>query len=307
MATLLERALTARRESRRVEFKESFDLHSQQAWCEVIKDIVAIANTGGGIIVFGVDHKGHPTGEDLSPIAALDPARIGDKLHRYTDSHFVDFDVVDAVKDGHPVIALIVGEAVSPIVFSKPGTYAAADERQRSAFTQGAVYFRHGAKSEPGTTEDLAVAISRRVDAVRKSWLSAVTKVVKSPVGAAAPSLPPEIKDSDSPDATPIRIVDDPAAPAFRIVDYDKTHPYRQKELLNALRAGRPDLNINQFDLQAVRHVHAVDANPEFAFKSQFGARQYSPKFLNWLLSRAEEDPDFFIKARASFSRRSRQ
>ncbi|MGH9457137.1 MAG: RNA-binding domain-containing protein [Thermoanaerobaculia bacterium] len=301
MATLLDRVLAARRESRRVEFKEAFDA-SPEAWCAVVRDVVAIANSGGGAILFGVDNKGRPTGRDLSAVAGLDPARIADELHRYTDSHFADFDLVEVAKDGAAVIALVIGESVTPIVFSSPGTYAADGER-KSAFSQGAAYFRHGAKSEPGTTEDLAQAIERRVKAVRRSWLNAVAQVVKSPVGAAAPALPSEVRDSDSPTATPIRVVDDPRAPAFRVIDYDRTHPYRQKELLGAFRAARPDVAINQFDLQAVRRVYDVDANPEFTHKSLYGTRQYSPRFLEWLLEQAKSDPAFFTKAREEFQR----
>jgi len=38
-----------------------------------------------------------------------------------------------------------------PIVFTAHGRYGVAGGGQKSAFCQGAVYFRHGAKSEPGT------------------------------------------------------------------------------------------------------------------------------------------------------------
>jgi len=41
---LLERAKTAKRESKYVGFKEKFDIYSSQDWCEIIKDIVAMYN-----------------------------------------------------------------------------------------------------------------------------------------------------------------------------------------------------------------------------------------------------------------------
>ena len=47
---LIEKAKAAKRESKYIEFKVSFDIDSTQDWCEIIKDIVAIANSGGGII-----------------------------------------------------------------------------------------------------------------------------------------------------------------------------------------------------------------------------------------------------------------
>jgi hypothetical protein len=43
----------ARRESKRVDFKKSFDIASTGEWCEMIKDIVTMANSGSGAIVVG--------------------------------------------------------------------------------------------------------------------------------------------------------------------------------------------------------------------------------------------------------------
>src|ERR1700737_186190 len=123
----LDRALAAKRESRRVALRETFNAGSIQDWCEIVRDIVAMANSGGGVILFGVDHSGQPAGHDLSQIASLDPAAITDSIHRYTDSNFSNFEIVDAVKDSTPVVALVIGEAPTPIVFSKAGTYATGE------------------------------------------------------------------------------------------------------------------------------------------------------------------------------------
>ena len=298
MASILDRALSARRESRRVEFKSSFEATSEQAWCEVIRDLVAMANSGGGVILFGLDSKGQPSGA----VPALDPEQIGDKLREYADSHFSNFEIAEVTSDGAPVVALIVGEAVTPIVFTKPGSYSTPDGKQRMAFSPGTVYFRHGARSRPGTTEDLAEAINRRVEAVRRSWLTAVRRVVKSPVGSALGTLPAEVRDSDLPEATPIRVVDDPRAPAYRVVDYDKTHPFRQKELLNVIHAERPDIKVNQFDLRAIRAVYGIDSNSDFSHRTLYGTRQYSSKFLKWLLEQMASSPEFVTDARRKFS-----
>lgn len=245
----LERALAASRESRRVGFRERFD-------ADAMKDVVAMANSGGGVILF----------------SELDRAQV--------TVPGAEFETVDAMKDSRPVIALIIEEAAVPIVLN------------------GIVYVRHGAKSEPATTKDLAAVIDRRVSAHRRSWLSAVRSVVRP---RAQPALSQEVRDSDSPTATPIRVVTDPRAPAFRVIDYDKTHPYRQKELLAAFRERVPGRTINQFDLLSVRHTHGIDARPEFSHKSLFGTRQYSQKFLDWLVREAERDAAFFSVARTKY------
>ena len=276
----IDRALSARRESRRVEFKPAFDEGSADDWSEVIHHIVAMANSGGGVILVGVDQSGNPTGEETH----VDPHEIAERLRTQIEAPFTDFQVIPTAKNDQPVLAIDVGEARTPLVFSD-GT----SER-------GRIYFRHGARSVPGTTEDLAIAIERRMNTMRRSWLDAVKRVVQSqpPVSV----LSSEVRDSDSPDATPIRVVDDPSAPAYRLIDYDKTHPYRQKELLAEFRKRVPGRTINQFDLLAIRHKHGIDERGDFSHKPVFGSRQYSEEFVKWLVDRALNDERFFDEAR---------
>lgn len=155
--TPAERAETAARESKTLDFKETFDPSENHEWPELIKDFVALANSGGGLIVVGVRNDSTPSGSDVSPVLKLDPATIGDKIERYTGVHFADFEVVEATRAEQQVAVIVVGAvADAPIAFTKPGTYVPAGlTNQKNAFSSGTVYFRHGAKSEPGTTADL--------------------------------------------------------------------------------------------------------------------------------------------------------
>jgi predicted HTH transcriptional regulator len=73
------------KESAKLDFKSAFDPFAAQDWCELIKDIVAMANSGGGLIVFGVNDDGSLTTVDLKQILALDPATIVDKIEKYTN------------------------------------------------------------------------------------------------------------------------------------------------------------------------------------------------------------------------------
>ena len=54
MDEIIARGLNAKRESKYIEFKSSFDSKSGRDWCEIIKHIVAISNTGDGVIIFGL-------------------------------------------------------------------------------------------------------------------------------------------------------------------------------------------------------------------------------------------------------------
>ena len=235
---LVERALAAQRESRRVAFRNSLEA----------RDVVAMANSGGGVILF-------PAGTNV------DTGVIRD--------HLGDFEI----RNADDRVALIIGEAPTPVVID------------------GVVWVRHGARTAPANTNDLDGMLRRRI---RRTF----TTVLRP---HAVETLPREVRDSESPNAVPIRVVNDPRAPAFRVVDYDRTHPYRQKEVLAAVRERLPEHPINQFDLQAVRHVHHTDANPDFSHKPVFGTRQYSAKFIEWLIDQGKRDPGFFTRAREEY------
>ena len=51
-------------------------------WAEFAKDIVAFANSGGGVVMFGVADDGTKVGLNKSLLAMLDAAQITDQLRR---------------------------------------------------------------------------------------------------------------------------------------------------------------------------------------------------------------------------------
>ena len=295
---VLTRIDESEKESADLDFKAAFDPTAPQDWCEVIKDIVAMANSGGGLIVIGVNDDGSPTPPDLKRVLALDPATIVDKIEKYTDHHFADFSLSSGSRRGCPVAVLVVSSVPVPIVFTAPGTYDIGGGKQKTAFSKGTVYFRHGPKSEPGTSEDLRAALNRELDRVRSSWLDGITKVVTAPVGATISVLPGEVKLSGAEGATGVRLVNDEGAPAFKAYRTDLLYPYRQKELVarvNELLAGP---RITGHDVYCVRKAHGVDTQPNFFYKPQFSSPQYSEAFAEWMIEQYRTDPAFFQKAR---------
>jgi len=112
-------------ESASADFKSSFDPHSKQEWCELIKDIVAMSNSGGGLIIVGVDDDGNPLENgDVSALLAVDPADVTNRIHSYTDQHFGAFEIIESVRRGKPVAVIDVEPSDIPIVFTAHGGYA---------------------------------------------------------------------------------------------------------------------------------------------------------------------------------------
>jgi predicted HTH transcriptional regulator len=105
MDSILQKGLTAKRESKYVEFKEEFDPTSAEAMCELIKDMVAVANSGGGVIIIGLRSNGTATGSDVSGVLGLDPAVVTDRVHKYTGYQFNEFEIIDCEKDGVKLVS----------------------------------------------------------------------------------------------------------------------------------------------------------------------------------------------------------
>lgn len=211
MSDFLERARNAGRESKQIEFKCSFDPTSNGEWCEVIKDIVAIANSGGGIIVFGVNDDGSLSGRPLDAVRSIDLADISNKITKYTGCADPLIEIQEIRRHERLLPVFIIQSAATVLVFGNPGTYDIGGGKQKTAFGRGTVYFRHGAKSETGVTEDIRFAFERQLNRVRNSWLKQVKKVVKAPAGA---QFIVEVPSGHSTKlkSSVIRVVDDPAA-----------------------------------------------------------------------------------------------
>jgi hypothetical protein len=90
-------------------------------WCELVKDVVATANSGGGIIVFRVSNDGSSSGVDPKPILPIDVPDIANKLRRYTSHEFADFEILAVKRSGAQFAAFLRSGAA--IVFTKPATY----------------------------------------------------------------------------------------------------------------------------------------------------------------------------------------
>jgi len=309
MNDLIRKGLSAKRESKYVDFKSSLDLAEPHSWCEIIKDIIAMANSGGGVILIGLDNAGYPSGFDPAAILDLDPALLSDKIRKYTGVDFDDFEIVEQRKGDNRIAVLLVGSVSVPVVFTKPGTYQVSEKKQKTAFANGTVYFRHGAKSEPGTTQDIRKVIERQLDSIRKSWVKGMRRVVQAPHGHQIVALAPgcEVVEARSPEAIPVRFTDDPSAPAYRRVNPDDTHPYRQTELVQEVnRKLRGKTTINAYDIQVIKQIFEVINNAKFAYQPKFGSTQYSKAFADWIVQQYEVRSDFFANARAEAYRRKR-
>ncbi len=302
MSELVDKGLKAKRESKYVDFKRSFNPASAGKWCELIKDIIAMANSGGGVILIGLDNGGVPSKEDVQPVLNIDHATLVDKIRKYTGYQFSDIEIHEAKKKGEQIAVFEISGVKVPIVFQNVGTYEVSHRKQKTAFSCGTVYFRHGAKSEPGTTEDIRKAIERQLETIRSEWLDGVRKIVTAPQGSKVTVFSGEVKESKSPGATPIRLVDDPDAPGYRLIDHDTTYPHRQTELVDVVNGMLPEgVEINTYDILAVRRTNGIDGDARYCHTPKFGSPQYSDAFAKWIVEEHKKKSNFFQEAREKY------
>lgn len=312
-AQLLERASTAQRESKYLDFKSHFDA-SPGAWCELIKDIVACANSGGGVLVFGANSDGSAAGTDVSHLLQLDTADITDKMARYTGVQFSDIELVEILRTGGRAVAMLISETEVPLVFVKPGTYAVDNSKQRTAFSQGTVYFRHGAKSEPGNREDLIAWRDRSLEKVRASWLGNIKKVVAAPADHAVTvvSSPTGAGHGGSgvggaTGAIMARVSAEPGALSIVPQNAEEIWPYRQKDLLREINKELPSsAQVNGHDMLCINTaLNVLNDHPEFAYKPhRLASPQYSQQYAEWIVAQYRRDKQFFRKHRVAYRAR---
>lgn len=297
----IDRALQAARESKRVEFKEKLDVFSAGEWCELIKDIAAMANSGGGIIVVGLKNDGSPSRADVRALLDYDSAKIVDKIASYTGRQFDEFDVVERLKGGCRVAVMTVGEVDIPMVFEKPGTYQIDDKKQATAFPRGSIVFRHGAKSEPARYEDLVAAFERVVNKRRRLWIKGIRQVVESEPGDTVQVVRGPAAGSEPALRGRIALDGDARAVPVRPTEADSTWPHRQKDVLQRVNAALSgEYKLTSHDIFSVKKQFDIDTkHPEFFYRPFIrSSPQYSDAFIDWLVKQFRRDPSFFRKAR---------
>jgi hypothetical protein len=296
LQTDLDTAIDLAGESSKVDYKSRFDAASQADWLEVTKDVVAMANSGGGMVIFGIEDDGSMSKFDCGALSAVDPAMLTDKIHKYSGRQFGSFHFWRWTRNGCSLFAIIVNAVDVPIVFTRVGTYDVGGGKQKTAFSAGTIYFRHGTKSEPADSDDLRTFIESRIEQMRKTWFEGITKVVEAPIGSGVQITPP----SSGEQTQPVRLVNDPAAPAYRHVSVDETHPFRQKEVVEEFNKATANAKrIVPYHIQCVRQIHKVDENPTFCCRMRHASSRYSTAFVEWLVQNYKDNETFFEDAKA--------
>ena len=83
--------------------------------------------------------------------------------------------------------------------------------------------------------------------------------------------------------------------------DPSKSHPFRQKEVIEKINEEISELQINQYDIQCVNKVHHTKKRPKYFYQGKIKGSpgQYSQTFVDWLIERYRQNKQFFTETRA--------
>ena len=254
---LIRRARDGKRESNNLEFKVGFDTGSRAAWCEIVKDIVAFANSGGGALVFGAHDDGTPADVDVSPYLRVDPADVTNKVKAYTGHEFDEFEIIKIKRGGRHLALYAIFGVATPMVFIRDGAHLGEGRNRRPAFVKGSVYFRHGATSAPGTSNDLNRWLERTLESTRSAWLGGIRKVVEAGADEVVHVV---IAEKGGTAEMAARIGNEPGTPVVRPLNPEETWPYRESELVRCALGLLPNgIRFNGHDVRSIRHAHGID------------------------------------------------
>lgn len=82
--------------------------------------------------------------------------------------------------------------------------------------------------------------------------------------------------------------------------DPSKSHPFRQKEVIEKINLAITGSVINQHDIQCINRVYNVKQRPEYFYQGKIKGSpgQYSQSFVNWVVKQFTKDQEFFQKCR---------
>lgn len=248
----------ARSELSIVDFKQDFDSASNKDWLELLKDIVSMANAGGGILIFGVEKNGNVTGCSSNLLRVLDPAAVVDKLRKYAPQVSVQVNPFEIEYEGSRVLLLLIKRGTRIILFERDGQYEdPTTKRSKTVFYPGIVYTRTTGGNAPARQMDIDQMVSYFAGQQIQRMVSRIGQVAALPPGtdliATDPANPSEgYRLLDHGLGMPVRIVprddDDEGVPLTEVLAPHIPYTDVNAEIAGQVRHWRQVSNSHRVD-----------------------------------------------------------
>jgi hypothetical protein len=179
-------------ETRNIDFKAAMDwrLVTKCERFEVLLDVAAMANAGGGYLVIGRDEPTRTTGTlTQEQVVSFDPTEVNKVVHRYLDpAHECRVDPQDVDGDLLVVIDVPAFED-SPLIFKEVGNCGGAGCKKAPHFLPGDVFVRTKAQQtrRVGSADEMREIVNRAVRSRGDDLLTAMQRMLGAPQPVEAP------------------------------------------------------------------------------------------------------------------------
>jgi hypothetical protein len=172
-----------------IDFKETFE-DSPKHWLDLCKDIVAANNSGGSLLIFGINNDGSIKGCESKAEKLFDPSRIQDKLNKYIYLDEIQVECTMVNYQGSNLYGLRIRPTGHLIIFDKSGQYDNKG-KPRVVFREGVLYVRSHSESRPASQAELNQIIENMTLQRVRDLLAKIEKVAYAPQGSAISIVPP--------------------------------------------------------------------------------------------------------------------
>jgi hypothetical protein len=234
-----------KRESQCLDFKSQFNINNRGDWIELVKDIVAMANSGGGYIIFGKDNNGNPTHHDVSKLLQMDQANLVDKISVFVDADVGDVALAALDYNGDRFAVIHVPGTTTPIIMREVGSYPDPKNqaKQKWVFRPGMMFFRHGSKSEPAKQSDIDRFFNSYLKEMRSHLISGMKIVTETPVTHKLVKIPKELTLVLDEGGAAIRFSDEKGSIPVKGLADGSAYQSIDQELLGIISGMRTDPN----------------------------------------------------------------
>ena len=157
-------------------FGEQNDIEFKEQWIEeghLVKTILAMANSRGGIIVFGIkEKKGSGILDAVGLESFVDKAKINDGISKYVSSN-LNYEILDFEYNDKGVYPALCNKKFQILfVYDVPSKLPFMSKKAGVDIEKDIIYVRHGTKCEKATVEDIDKIIYARLNSEKKEYLS---------------------------------------------------------------------------------------------------------------------------------------
>jgi hypothetical protein len=299
LKNLLRMAAAPNHETALCDLKAEFD--PQHSWPDLAKDIVAMSNSGGGILILGVYDDGKRVGLQRSLTREFDAARINGRIESRAPGARLQTTYTEIIYYRLRYGFLTVRSNDQLVVFEKEWRRTGSTDKKQ-VVRPGVLYVRGVAETRPAKQVDLSLIVQRLIQTGSQQLLARIERTAAIPLSAELIVANPETPERglrlvDAGHGQPVRIVDEAhdAVPIYELISPEAPFTSTQHDFASAVRGWRAHPSERASRLTLIDwylkrdEIEVNDDMAEFALLSAGDDRGYGMYWASLLSSKRLE------------------